>query len=66
LVVVPHIQNRQEIRGNWARNLVAPLAAVTVVAVGVFVVNEFFLPLDVFWAIAERRVELLLIDIGII
>lgn len=66
LVVVPHIQNRQEIRGNWARNLVAPLAAVTVVAGGVFVVNEFFLPLDVFWAIAERRVELLLIDIGII
>ena len=66
LVVVPHIRNRQETRRTWVGNLLTPLVIVAVIAAGIYVVDEFFVPLDVLWAIAERRMELLLIDIGVI
>ncbi len=55
LVVVPHLKNRADAWHNWSRAGLSAAGVVVVVAGGLYVVQEYVVPLDVLWSIAERR-----------
>ena len=55
LVVVPHIRNRFDTMHSWGRTALSVTGTVVLVAGGLYVVQEYVIPLDVLWSIAERR-----------
>lgn len=55
LLVVPHIKNRFDTWHTWSRAALSATGAVVLVAGGLYVVQEYVIPLDVLWSIAERR-----------
>lgn len=65
IVVVGHIRNRAEVQRIWAQRVLAPLGVMCVLGAGLYIVNEFLQPLDVLWFRAERRMDLLLIEMGL-
>lgn len=66
LVVIPYIKNRADVRRARTRRILVPFGSVLCVYLFLIAVNEYFLPLDVLWAMAERRMELFLLEIGIV
>lgn len=65
IVVVGHIRNRAEVQRIWAQRVMVPLGVMCVLGAGLYIVNEFLQPLDVLWFRAERRMDLLLIEMGL-
>jgi uncharacterized protein involved in exopolysaccharide biosynthesis len=55
LVVVPNIRNPMDARRTWSRASLSILGTLVILVGGLYLVQEFFLPLDVLWSIAERR-----------
>jgi protein tyrosine kinase modulator len=55
LVVVPHIKNASDTRLAWTRAGLSVASVAVVVVGGLYVVQEYVIPLDVLWSLAERR-----------
>lgn len=55
LVIIPHIKNRSDIRRTWSRASLSIVGTTVIVVGGLYVVQEYVIPLDVLWSIAERR-----------
>jgi uncharacterized protein involved in exopolysaccharide biosynthesis len=55
LLVVPHIKNRYDTMHSVRTFAVSATGAVILVVGGLYVVQEYVIPLDVLWSIAERR-----------
>lgn len=55
LVIIPHIKNQSDTRRTWSRASLSIVGTTVVIVGGLYVVQEYVIPLDVLWSIAERR-----------
>ena len=66
LVVIPYLTTPGEIRSARTRRIALALGFIVFSVVAVYIVDEVFGPLDVLWARAERRLDLLISELGIL
>ena len=58
LAIVPYIRTRREVVRVWQLRAALGLGTVTLLAGSVVAIHVFYLPLDVLWAVMERRLEI--------
>jgi len=64
LVVLPYIKNRSDDRRRWSHAVLSFAGAAVVIDGGLYLVQTYFIPLDVLWSIAEQRITNYLAGIG--
>jgi len=63
LVVVPRIMTTADIRRRWAMRILVAGAVPVSLVVALFILQTYVMPLDVLWAVLERRMDGFMIDI---
>ena len=64
LVVLPYIKNQSDERRRWSRAGLSLAAVAIAIAGGLYLVQTYFIPLDVLWSMAEQRFADYLARIG--